>query len=719
MSSVETIEKSKIQPLVVRPQVALRVWLVDLTYTQQTIAADVMPHAIGGIATYAEKHLALPEPIRLFKYPEKLAAALDAGPIPDVIGFSNYIWNASLSEGFARAIKARSPRTVVVLGGPNYSVDPKEQTAYLRARPDVDFYICKEGELAFQRLLLALHETDRDLDAVRQCGIASVHSIASNGDVFLPSTVERIRDLTEIPSPYVTGKLDEFFDGMLLPIVQTNRGCPFSCTFCVEGVGYYNKVYANSTEKISAELGYIGTRMQELRPNGGRNDLFIADSNFGMYRDDLDTCRELARTRKDYGWPEYINVATGKNQKERVLEASRLIDGALRLSGSVQSLDPEVLSNIKRANISSDGLMDLALRASEVGANSYSEIILGLPGDSKVKHFKTVQTVMDAGFTNIYLFQLMLLPGTEMATPASQQKYGMDVRYRVLPRCYGHFDVLGQKVIAAEVEEICVASKTLSFEDYLDCRKMHLVVTLFHNDGVFGSLLKLLRLNKISVWRWMELLTAAPLEGGLADVFASFRVATESELWLDRGQLEAFIREPGKVQQFIAGELGNNLLFVHKTLAVTQHAHALAALARTTVRQLLEESGLASDENLQFVDDALAYHLARMSHLFDRTEGELTAELRFDMPRYDEDGKPDAVDAYRLDGPIRYRFVLDDGQRALIRRYLGIYGSSPVGIGRILSKVYVRKLFRQAVVDGAATSGELSEFKYRIAGLQN
>ena len=40
-----------------------------------------------------------------------------------------------------------------------------------------------------------------------------------------------------------------------------------------------------------------------------------------------------------------------------------------------------------------------------------------------------------------------------------------------------------------------------SFEDYLDCRKMHLVVTLFHNDGVFGSLLKLLRRNKISVWR--------------------------------------------------------------------------------------------------------------------------------------------------------------------------------------------------------------------------
>ena len=89
------------------------------------------------------------------------------------------------------------------------------------------------------------------------------------------------------------------------------------------------------------------------------------------------------------------------------------------------------------------------------------------------------------------------------------------------------------------------------------------------------------------------------------------------------------------------------------------------------------------------------------------------------MPRYDDDGKPDEVGNYRLEAPIRYRFVLDDGQRALIGRYLGIYGSSAVGIGRILSKVYVRKLFRQAVIDGAATGGEMSEFKYRIAGLQN
>ena len=606
-----------------------------------------------------------------------------------------------------------------MFGGPNYSVDAGEQRAWLAARPYVDFYIVKEGELAFQRLLEALWEAKGDVEKVKSLAIPSVHAAKAGGEIVLSKTVERIRDLTEIPSPYVTGKLDEFFDGMLLPIVQTNRGCPFSCTFCVEGVGYYNKVYRNSGEKITAELEYIGRHMQALRAKGGRNDLFIADSNFGMYRDDLDTCRDIARTRKEFGWPEYINVATGKNQKERVLEASRLIDGALRLSGSVQSLDPEVLENIKRANNNADGLMDLALRASEVGANSYSEIILALPGDSKVKHYKTVQTVMEAGFTNIYLFQLMLLPGTELATPESRAKVGMDVRYRVLPRCYGHFTTLGETFVAAEIEEICVANNTLSFEDYLDCRKMHLVVTIFHNDGIFGTLLKLLRQRSISVWKWMEKLTAARLDGGLGELFDAFRTATAGELWTGRSELEAFVQEPGRVQQFIAGELGNNLLFVHKTLAITRHAPELADLARRTIQECLEEAGKADEETLEFVDDALGYHLARMSNLFDGMDRELTLDLRFAVGAYDDEAKPGPVVDYRLDAPERYRFVLDDGQKALIGRYIGIYGASTVGIGRILSKVYVRKLFRQLVVSGEPAAGEMSEFNYRIAGLQN
>jgi len=698
-----------------------RVWLADLTYTQQTIAADVMPNAIGGIATYTERWVPLISPIRLFKYPEKLVQALTEQGLPDLIGFSNYVWNGDLAHGFAKAIKQKSPGTVVVFGGPNYPTTDEEQSVWLRAHPHVDFYLVKEGEAAFSRLLQAIVQAEGDVEAVKEMRLASAHCVTAQGEVILGKSTDRLTDLTEIPSPYLAGRMDEFFDGRLLPIIQTNRGCPFACTFCVEGDNYYNKVRRNSIAKVAAELDYIGRKMQSLRASGGRNDLFIADSNFAMYKEDLDTARALAETRRLYGWPEYINVATGKNQKERVLEASRIIDGALRLSGSVQSLDPGVLENIKRKNIDAEGLFELGLQADAVGANTYSEVILALPGDSLKAHLSTVRTVMNAGFTNIYLFQLMLLPGTEMATLESKRQYGMVTRYRVLPRCYGYYDVLGERVVAAEIEEICVANNTMSFDDYLAARRFHLVVTIYHNDGVFAVLLKLLREMGVPVYNWLERLANTAMPPRLNALFDSFSQATRDELWISRESLEAFIQEPGVVEQFIAGELGNNLLFVHKTLGITEYLDDLAEFARASTEYCLSEAGKNSSEIMEFVQDALTYHCMRARNLFRNMSEVPTAELGYDIAAYLSAGRGAGIADYKLPAATKFEFVLDEEQLALIERYLGIYGDSTVSIGRILSKVHVKKLFRHAVAEALEEPRRPAEGEhgtFHLSGLQ-
>lgn len=698
-----------------------KVWLADLTYTQQTIAADVIPNGIGGIATYTERKVTLNDPVRIFKYPEKLQEALNSGDMPDVIGFSNYVWNSALSHGFAKVIKKKSPETIVIFGGPNYPTSEDEQRAYLQHNADVDFYIIKEGENAFAQLLEAIVEERGDIDAVKKRRLGSVHSIAEDGEVILSPELSRLTDLAEIPSPYTSGRLDEFFDGFLLPIVQTNRGCPFGCTFCVEGVKYYNKIRKQGQDKVREELHYIGKKMQKLQETGGRNDLFIADSNFGMYVEDIETAKDLAETRKLYGWPEYINVATGKNQKERVLEASRIIDGALRLSGSVQSLDPVVLENIKRKNIDAQDLFDLGLKAAEVDANTYSEVILALPGDSLKAHLSTVKTVMNAGFTNIYLFQLMLLPGTEMATNESKKRYGMDTRYRVLPRCYGYFDVLGERVVTAEIEEICVANSTLSFDDYIEARRLHLVVTIFYNDGVFAALLKLLRSLSLPIFRWIEIILSFDLPENLKPLFDSFTDATRNELWGSRGELEKFVQEEGVVKQFISGELGNNLLFIHKTLAITTYFEQLADVARDAMHTYLCEENLDTPDILEFVDDALKFHCLRARNLFEEQDKNPIGCFNYHIDGYLNASGNAKIEEFKLKTPAEFCFVLDESQKTLIERYVGIYGNSSVSIGRILSKVHVKKLFRHAVEGDhghVLKSEKQGEKEFLISGLQ-
>jgi radical SAM superfamily enzyme YgiQ (UPF0313 family) len=199
----------------------------------------------------------------------------------------------------------------------------------------------------------------------------------------------RIADLNQTPSPYLKGYLDEFLtDSSLVPLMECNRGCPFSCTFCVDGISARSKVNKVAVDRLEAELTYIAQR------HSGKY-LFIADTNFGMYAEDVEFCKIMAGIKERYNFPLYLQVSTGKNQKARAIECADLLKGSLRFSAAVQSLDEEVLSNIKRSNISYEQLIDAASQVAQIDGNTYSDVILALPGDSKVKHMNTVCSLIN------------------------------------------------------------------------------------------------------------------------------------------------------------------------------------------------------------------------------------------------------------------------------------------------------------------------------------
>ena len=671
----------------------IKIWLVDPTYTQQQISSESMPAAIGGIATFTEEQLKLEHPIRLFKYPEKLAMALE-NEIPDVIGFSNYMWNCELSLALARRIKEYAADTIIVIGGPNYPVVPSEQESFLRKHPEIDFYVNGEGELAFANLMVELIRANMKKHNLKH-EIPSVHYIMSNGQAQITSSVERIKDLTEIPSPYLKGKLDEFFDGKLQPVIQTTRGCPFGCTFCVEGTSYYTKIYRNSQEKIKMELDYIGAKMQGVKNKGGRNDLWLVDSNFGMYSQDLDTCKLIAECQNKYNWPEYIQCDTGKNNKPRVLSAARLVKGAIRLSGSVQTLDSEVLKNIKRSNISGESLMELAVEAAEIDADSRSEIILALPGESLKSHFKTINTIVDAGFNHANTYQLMMLPGTEIDSPDTRKKYEMITRFRVLPRCFGYFKVLGKHIVAAEIEEVCVSTNTLPFEDYVKCRKMHLLIHIYHNDGLFSSALKFIKFLKLSPYRWLELVFQENMVTNVKELFKKYEQDTRNELWIKRDELAQYIQNPGIIDSYINGELGYNLLFIHKAIAMGKFVSDLKNLAKITLEKLLVENQQDTEENLDFLNNALNYDACRISNIFENIDETPVTKINYNIEKFISEK---TVTIEKLEKPIEIHFILSDDQKDIIKRSLDLYGSTDLGIGRILTKIFVKKILRTGLI---------------------
>ena len=322
----------------------LEVLLIDPCFGEMGSANVTVPLSVGLIGSYLKKQI--PEiNVTVLKKSTDILSFLD-NKKPDILGICNYLWNTNLANRLSHYAREINPKTYIAFGGPEINQEPVDKKKFFQKYSHADMLIEGEGELAFANLVAELIRADMKKNNLKN-EIPSVHYIMSDGNAQITSSAERIKDLTEIPSPYLEGKLDEFFDGKLQPVIQTTRGCPFACTFCVEGMSYYTKIYRNSQEKTNSELHYIGSKMQKVKSNGGRNDLWVVDSNFGMYSQDIDTCKIIAKCQEQYNWPDYIHCDTGKNNKERVLNAAKLVNGAIRLSGSVQSLNPDVLKNIK------------------------------------------------------------------------------------------------------------------------------------------------------------------------------------------------------------------------------------------------------------------------------------------------------------------------------------------------------------------------------------
>jgi len=407
--------------------------------------------------------------------------------------------------------------------------------------------------------------------------------------------------------------------------------------------------------------------------------------------------------QKEFNYPTYINVATGKNKKERVLETAKIVNGAMKLAGSVQSLNEQVLVNIKRDNISPDGLLQMALEAASIGTNTYSEVILGLPGDSKEAHFDTLKKLMDAGFTTIAMYQMMLLPATEMNKIESREKYGFKSKFRLLPRCFGYYEFLGEKFYSAEIEEIVISHKSLSEADYLSCRVLNLLVTLFYNDGIFLEFHRLIKQLNGSSFDWIYSIFQSIPNSNFQELVHSFKLDTLGELWSTYEELELATTETGIVQQAIEGLVGHNILFFYKSKSLSEWINPLFNLAATTYKDYLKSLSPNNFGLLSLVDDMFLYREAQISEIFSAVKS-----VTFDLNNLSqtqkilnelEQGKNInlelLIQSQNSNPKQSTLFELDDIKFNELKAFIELFGDTDIGRSRILSRIFLRNFFRQ------------------------
>jgi len=669
--------------------------LCDLTHTSQGYATELTPYAVACIKSWLLTNSRYGDKLQveIFKDPQKF---LDFSHEhrPAVVGFSNYMWNRDLSYSIAKVIKAAYPETFVVFGGPNYPLEDQERERWLKRHPAIDMYMIGEGEEPFTELVDLWQDTG-DLEAARRAGIDGCHTLI-DGKFFKSSDVSpRVLDLNLIPSPYLAGYLDEFLkETPLNPLLETNRGCPFTCTFCVDGIGDRTKVYRSSLDKFTEELEYIAQRYTG-------KVLSLADTNFGMYLQDQDYSRAIMETKRKYGYPYYLRATTGKNQKERVLECAEILEGALSVSASVQSLDPVVMANVKRANISTEKLIGLTQLANALDANTASEVILGMPGDTKEKHFNTVLQLADADMKHVLQYTLMVLEGTELATQESRDRWQYRSSYRIVPRCFGVYRFGDKEILSAEVEEVCVETPTLPFEDYLDCRSFALTVGLFYGDRVLYELYCFLKNFGIMPSDVLPVLHQDRMNHGerLAQLYRSFEKGTIEELWDNSEELEVYTKSGREViDDYIAGKLGNNLLYRHRAMAIIDLMDDVHQGAFDLAGDLLRQQSVEQFETYKpYLAELRQYSTLRKLDIYD-VEKRYVEWFNYDFQELlatEFRGLPT-----RLDQPVEVAFYATEEQKAYLRDQLYIQGSDLNGKAKMLARIPVAKLQRSVAFGG-------------------
>ena len=431
-----------------------------------------IPYSIGCLWSYASQFDDIKENVDLkdiiFRR-ENVDTLVDRLEDPDIIAFSCYMWNWEWSKAVAQRVKERYPKCKIVFGGPQVTDRPEEEQ-FFKHHKYVDSISLAEGELSFTDILRNL----------------------INGKL-----IEKIYNyprLTEldIPSPYLTGVFEKIIadnPGVLWNgTLETNRGCPFACTFCDWGGLTYSKLKKFPEQKVLQELHWMAQNKMDY--------VTIADANFGVFTDrDMKFTEELVSLQKEYGYPQVVDATWYKNSSEEIMEiVKKFISSGFNrgLTLSVQSMDMEVLEEIKRRNMEFSNLKHIFDICNREQIPSYTELILGLPKETFETWSHGLCEVIEMGQHNaIESWLAQLLENAHLNTPGQREEHEIDT---VVVKDY--ISGFEEEDGISESVTLVRGTKDMPMPKFIDSWMYAWMINNFHNYGWTQILSRFLRKYK-------------------------------------------------------------------------------------------------------------------------------------------------------------------------------------------------------------------------------
>jgi hypothetical protein len=313
-------------------------------------------------------------------------------PGPAVLLLSDFLWTIEDNLRAATELVTLEPRLLVVHGGPSTpSYELEVERFFADHGPVAQILVRGEGEVAIGEVLAAVAGGVMDAERLaRVAGIAFVDP--GSGKVVITPDRPRISVLDDLPSPYLTGEFDHLVlrENPIPMALETNRGCPYGCTFCDWGSATNSRIRWFSAERVTAEIDWLASR--------GVESVFVTDANFGIHSRDVDTARHLVTARASTGALGQVIWQPAKNTTKHLVQILQILQGGGIVSDlgiALQTTDEATLEAIGRSNISTERLMELAREMRRQSIPLRADLMLGLPGQTRSTYRTDLQLMFD------------------------------------------------------------------------------------------------------------------------------------------------------------------------------------------------------------------------------------------------------------------------------------------------------------------------------------